>query len=449
MSHRTVLPARASIAPFPPQLIINVKRKGLYDIMDGAAKEFYNELAETLRLNITIVEATSPGFCYVNETSSYHCTGIRHQLANNLSDLSLFNDQLDMFDHRLPEVPLTIGPTAAEADQRFSSFPEVEAHQMFGSFMDTFHELSLSLVGLSTLLYLISCICTNWSFAKKRFCCRMDFFSVLSMTISRPYTQFRRTRQRLAYISCLLMAFHFYIFFTSNIKSEMVTMIPAKYLETFEEVLQSNRTPIFIEGFSLYNSFKESSDLVRQQLLKKSLSMNGTKKSSDSGTVPDVAQLELKSRGIGFHEDSYMARAVAALVCIQSEYDIETISRLKFSEPFGRTTWISVFRKDIWKDNPILARRLHDVWTWYLEGGLWERHHHNLAQELQNTGIADIPKLILCLDQLHKIEKQLPKVEPLSLTNFLPFYRLIVISQILLIMILLMETLSYNSIISL
>src|SRR5688500_13886258 len=104
-----ILSARASLPPLPPQLMVNSNRKGLYDVLEGSASTFYNDVSRTGRLNITVIESTEGmGVCFYNSTNghsiiglgdqpredwSFTCNGIRGHLIRKESDFSFFQQE--------------------------------------------------------------------------------------------------------------------------------------------------------------------------------------------------------------------------------------------------------------------------------------------------------------------------------------------------------------------
>lgn len=425
-----IMSARVSLSPLPPQLMVNANRKGLYDVLEGGGSPFYNTFAETGRLNLTVFESTGIGSCWTNVTNGVEtvdCDGSRGQLLRKETDFSFFaNEMSTMPDSEY----LTCGPVTHEALGVFTSMPQTEAQRSFTSITDIFTETPPIIYGLTIFVYMVSCLILNWSVKAGTFKRRLGLMAILSMVFLKPYQNYQTTRHRLAYLSCLLMAFYFFILFTSNTKSEMVTTEPAKYCETLEDIIRYNRTPILVKGLPSYIKFKVSKDPIKQKLLEMSERRGTTIDMKSTGSMPQIAQMEAdpKIRGVAIHHSRYGGMACAALMCIQSEFNATLMRRMKFSRPFSQHLQVAPFRRHIWEEDPKLARRLHDLWTWYLEGGLFIHHHGHagMASDIKNSGIADYLQLILCLKHLDEKNDDVPDIPPLPMKSFEEFIVVVV-----------------------
>ena len=144
-------------------------------------------------------------------------------------------------------------------------------------------------------------------------------------------------RRKLMLFSSIIYCFFVYFFISSNICSDLVVDIPAKFLNTLQDIITSNRTPGIIEGFGLLEDFNRSQG---EDSLVKKLVVERIRERNTCFNVKDASKsaLEMIRRIIDddlvaiYHLDS-LIDPVKDVICMMSTSP-EMIPKLKASKAF-------------------------------------------------------------------------------------------------------------------
>jgi len=131
-----------------------------------------------------------------------------------------------------------------------------------------------------------------------------------------------------------MYSFLFYIIISSNLSSELVADIPAKYLQNLEDVLASNRTPILIEGRGKIKNSQGNLD-VKHLLLKRAEERKADFEGMKSRSAYPILTMGItKQRMVGLFETKMKANGLRQVICKINKKS-KTYPKIKMSDPFG------------------------------------------------------------------------------------------------------------------
>lgn len=426
-----ILAGRMTIFPQPPQYFPNPKKQGIYDIMSGLNGPEFNEFAKKGRLNLTVVRDQSFGTCRLNSSSSeIFCTGMRGRLFRNESDFTLAADELGNFDRRLPEYPVAVAGVVYEAIPSFTCLPSVEASQKMITALDIFASQPLNICLLVILVYLLSSFVINISPSGKHRI-RLGPTSLWRLTLGSTSTQFKSDRRRLAFFWCILTAFVFKIIFSSNVTSDLVSVIPATYPESLQDILTMNRTPVFHGKGTLHRRYVQKNKRVIKELLRKGLVRNLT----EPGSYKKISKLQIDPnvKGIPMHSHDGLWGLGMMLTCQLTNYNLTLVRKIKtFNILDDENVRVIEMRKTLSEDNPVLAARLEKIVAFYTESGIYPGrgpYHGIRSGSLKFLKISgDTKRLPLCAQMFGKGEEETRVLSPVDMQHFHSYFVLIILS---------------------
>lgn len=435
-----ILPARVSFIPNLVALRANLNRKSSFDAFTGmgATVQLWNDFAAFARINLTAVEATEAGSC-IRNGSEVHCTGIRGQLYRNESDFTFWEENTFAFDD---PTTASLGPVTGEREVMFLSLPQVESYQAKVIVSDIFKQLPITIYLFVVSIYFLSSLLINWSVIRRKFKSKIGLLSLFAVTMMMPYTDFNKARKRFAYLACLLNAYFFYILLSSNITSDSVTVVPAKYAETLEDVYLFNRIPVLYKSSHNHRYMMNSMNPTYRELAKRGIILKADHNARTYQTLTSL--ITNKTKAVNIVPGRLVARHSATCICLFTGYNGSIMRRIHFSKPFFKVVTVSLFRKGIWTDNVKLATRLHHKFTSSLEAGI--RKHHFDKDLMEQAGAPDfiLDPLRKCLSQLSQAEDNDPTFDPFSMSKFGNFYNLIAMLMLSYSVILLIEVVRSN-----
>lgn len=381
--------ARTVLLTFPPDIDVNPNPTGFHDMLMGGGSPFYNDLIVDLKLNISLVLATSMGRCtYDKATSNASCDGIVGKLASGAGDFTLMPLGLTLYDPGIKDIPVRFGPEMYEAGWIFASLPYEEAHQKRITVSYTLHEIPLYYC-LTFLFYVISYLLLNYSVTRGKFLLRVKMIQMYGVGLMRPTGRVQRMYRRFIYWLCLCLSAMTYQVLMGSTSSDMVVVIPPKYYETYHEIAASNETPTLLAGLSLDDNFVESVHDRDKQVIYRRAMARQTRLSAGQSNVWMTMASKIRNT-VQFFDNEMEAMTVLGLSCYQN--DFKPPPGLKDSKVFDYSVAIMVHSQYI---RPILRKHVSHFYQRLLEAGFYDKYQTDVRVSLSALG--DLDRLTLCM----------------------------------------------------
>ena len=201
---------------------------------------------------------------------------------------------------------------------------------------------------------------------------------VHSFKVTKDYRLFHR---RIMLFFMVLYSFFLFSYISSGISSDLVVDIPAQYLKTLEDVLESNRTPAMVGGLGLVEDFEQSqgeNQEVKKLLFKKVTEMKTIFSAGSSPNIYlDVAMKIINDRMVVMFDMEVASNGVKNLICMSIENGQE-VPKVKMSKPFASVIAGSFFSPTI--DHEV-RRRLSTAYHYLLQYGYTKRSKHATRSE--------------------------------------------------------------------
>jgi len=362
-----ILPYKTAIILIKPFFDLQDKPKDIYDklIPDQSGREYIaNFLLRYSRLNATIVEADTIGQClWIN--NNYNCTGIMKMVMENEVEGSLLYTPLDAYQSGDLLPKLTFGSFVTDFRRVFMSTPQVEARNATLNPFNITNSIpwSVLLIDFILLLTSIAIINNKLNLRDKR----ISFFEVVLMHTFRLQRNFQTFHRKLMFLFIILYCFFIYSFISNSMSSDLVVDIPAKYLNSLQDIIDSNRTPALFGGFGLLEDFGRSQTqdrFVKKEILRRIRERNSI---YDTQTSSNAA-VELKNRllcdnFVLLFERDYFVGGTKNLICMTTTSP-ETIPKLKVSKPFDQEImgfyYSSKINKEVARRITMTDTRIHE-----------------------------------------------------------------------------------------
>lgn len=248
MVWQKLLPVCATGMSFPPQIVMNDRRKGPFDVFTGEASLYYNDFFKYGRLNGTFYESKSYGNCYANGT----CDGAFEILQTGRADFSIFSSTLDFppeFEITAND-PVVVGPMLNELHVQFMSLPYEPSYKLNSDILTTFEETSWIFYALQVLLFLLAYILLNISsklkvnylriIGKRRE--RITIIQLYAMYLRQLGKSFKRPHRIISLTMVIVHTALTIAIISGSVKSYMVSEYPAKYYSSLKDLLDRVET---------------------------------------------------------------------------------------------------------------------------------------------------------------------------------------------------------------
>ena len=354
-----IIPFRAAYVPIRPYLVLKDDAKTYYDRFPSISDDrefFIDSLLRASKLNATIKEAETSGQClWVNNSNV--CTGIMRMMYENEVDTSLLSSTLVQYQTGNLFPDLKFGSFDSDTRNVFVSTPQEKARNADVNPFDITKSIPWTMILLNILSLMTIMMIINhklWSRDK-----RISFMDAILMHTFQIHRNFLVFRRKLMFFFGVVYCFFVYCFISSCISSDLVVDIPAKYLNSLQDVLESNRTPALMGGFSLTEEFESSQSKdreVKKLLLKRMKERNTIFETQKLNNAIIEMTLDLAYKDmVVILEMEYFATLIKTLFCrLNSESSPESAPKLKVSKSFDQVIIGHYFSPKI--DNEVAYR---------------------------------------------------------------------------------------------
>ena len=259
MAWSNLIPVRITTLLFPPYVELNDKRKGPFDVVKGPLSDINTDRFRSARFNVTVVEASETGDCYLNGT----CTGMYENIRTNRADFMGSALPVD-FDPNLDitaNYPFTVGPGEGVQEIAFASLPYKSSSRIDFEVLSTFEYIPWHFGVIQLVIFFCFFFLSNTSFNKsrvpklrmKRRISVMDMFSIYMKQLSLFFRQPHR------FVILVTTIFHITlltIIIGCNISADMVAELPPEYYSSLEEVVGNylpDCRPVIFKGLDWAN----------------------------------------------------------------------------------------------------------------------------------------------------------------------------------------------------
>lgn len=389
--------AKAAIIPIPPVVSVNKDPGDRFDLLVGDGASFYSAIIRALRFNLTIVPSTTGGRCIRSHQGNITCTGTAKLLFDGDADFSLMEGKYNS-DPGINQMQLlTPGVPLYAAEASFMSGPASGETDLISDVGDT-----IARVWMRTLATIICLSCfvllINLS-PKFKFVRRLSPAAVPQIMFQRSNWKFIVAHRRVAVIFSLFLVFMFTQMFMAGMQTGLVLVIPAKYLQTFEEIAESNRSTAFFGGMGIDDSFRESGSKTLIKIAERAVVNHMVIPLSQRNSVFLMAQAVREKDAVLFTSPIKVRDTVTVISCMQSEYRND--EAIRFSRPFDSETTTSIYRPGIGYE---MRQRLDHVFQRFVETGLYYKYTIDPFSSLKS--IIDIEKAVACFQKFKYMDQK-------------------------------------------
>ena len=251
---KELLPGVVTGITYPPTLVVNERRKGLFDVFEGDSKDRFNDFFKYSNLNVTLVDSGKSGACH----SDGSCSGMIEALRTGKADFALFPTAIDFpagFNITY-NYPVYVDPMVDEVVVAFLSAPYQRSYKMDRDIMFTLKDISWLVALMQVLTFITVSILLNVTFRsrKKTFLFRLgkrfSWISVYGLFMKQVSLRTMRLSQGMCVSGTIFYLLFMTAAFAGFFQSNMIYEYPPKYYSSLEEIVQRvhNKSVIIIEG---------------------------------------------------------------------------------------------------------------------------------------------------------------------------------------------------------
>jgi predicted outer membrane lipoprotein len=396
-----LLNAKTSFVPFPPFLDVNENPSDVFDKLTSAG-HLYNSLLRHASLNATISISEKMGECCWND-NHINCTGIFKALVDGDIDFSLYAQVHENYDDRNLITHLFISPqVTSQEDPVFVSTAEVPDSISDVSQFAILAQIPLLIVLLNFLTLILVILVINFQLKPRDK--RIDIIDAIVLHTLHWSRDFKSNARRIIFLFILVYCFVSHYFYSALVSSDLIVNVPAKYLESINDIVDSNRTPGIFEGLALKNNFLHSNDPKKLLLLDRAEKRNTLYSLLDPTSLLVFAKRISENRHVGLFDSLALALNVKALVCvhlIQTDRTDRVVSLPKLKvTPMGSVAHSGyMYSRGI---DEAVRQRIEKAIFWLAESGQYEKLKYDQVPQFENTAGVTKEKLVYCLSHLDK-----------------------------------------------
>ena len=415
-----ILDVKTTFVPIPPYLDINENPIDLYDKLT-AAGHAYNDIIRAGKLNATVFRSEKLGKCqWVNNQSN--CTGILKELFEGSIGFSLFPSSYQSYnDKNLFGSLLISSQLTAEQDPVFMSTAHVPEKVADVSPSNVVSQFPLLIVLLNLVVLSLVILIINFRLKFSRHL-RIDMLDAIVLHTLRWSRSYKAIHRRIMVFAMLLYCFFSHYFYAGQVRSELILVEPAQFLNSLKEIAQSNRTPSILSQFSLIEDSSHSNDHNRLLILKRATERGALYSSAGSDMMMDSAA-GIASGNVGLFEASAFAISIRALLCVPlvMQEDVSKapdLPKMKITR-FGAAGHSGYFfPKNI---NIRLKKRIETAVSWIVQAGFFHRLYTDPLPQLENAPNVNREKLVYCIDNMHR-KKESEEITIVFQLRFMLFF---------------------------
>jgi len=134
----------------------------------------------------------------------------------------------------------------------------------------------------------------------------------------------------------IIYCFFIYYLISGNIHSDLVVDIPAKFLDTLQDIITSNRTPGIMEGHSILEDLESSQGelcFVKKKLAERIRERNTHFKAQDPNSLIEFVRRMKDDKLIMIYPSDIYISGIKDIICMMS-MSPEILPKVKVSNPF-------------------------------------------------------------------------------------------------------------------
>lgn len=413
---KELLPAIVTGVTYPPNLVVNQKRKYPFDVYEGEASVHQNQHFKYSRLNATFLESSTIGDCYSNGT----CTGIFETLRNREADLSVHPIPIDFppgFNINSTH-PAIVGPMTGEMSIQFLSLPYRSAYKRNSDILATFEQCSWSVNAIHYFLFILIYILLNVSVRIKggkinlAHGHKVSWINLAGMCMKQYIIPVKKPHRILISAGLIIYSAFLTAVLAGLFQSNMVYEYPPQYYSSLEEIVDKVHTKSVITIDGLF---------VQSKLIRKASStfqrLNKISQTYKRQTFLEISGHVVQGRVL--LSVIPLINLVHALTCSVSR---EVYLLARESEPVYKSFTYTLFSSTASNE---LKKRYSRYLTLYFESGIQDYFSsRQVAVEASSLLTEDPMALYRCLSSNSMIKRPSASFNAFSYVHFEPLFRI-------------------------
>lgn len=418
-----LLPVRAALVPITTLFEKNGQPMNIYDKISGVAGEVCNSMFRFANINVTVTESSTMGKCLWVDGHT-NCSGIFAELINQETDLSLSMLYFKDYEDRDLSTNILYGPQVREPNQVFMATAQFPGRTAILKPIQILKQVPEIVVFLNFVVLFLIILVINFKLKSRDK--RIAFLDVIVLQTQRWSRGFKANHRRIVVIFSVIYFVFCNNIYVGYIKSDLVTVVPPKYLQSLEDIVRYNRTPTLFDGLFISTTFKQSNNSIKRTLLQRAKKRGSIYNSKSKMFI--MAHKIQNDDHVGLFGGRTMAKIIKASMCLtiaDKTEELDLLPTLKQSDSFFKTQAGFLYSKSV---NHELRQRIDRTIIWFFDTGQFGRIS-NLATGQFGENVSPFSQEVLmnCVERLNREKKKEPPEIQFKMEIFAFFLNLLFI----------------------